>query len=345
MHGFGCAEVALVPANIQTIFLTCLFAAAAVCGCGKKDKKKSDEAPESVIAPADANGNTENAKDTLQTPESPTVSAAVYKPEITLEGVLHTSYYNRATSTPYFQSSTELKDLFPDISNPKTSQLCLPTIMSYELYTQLAAKPSLTNPQSESYLSRPVTDQVREMYRVCETDRFRGTTAPQAANCAVQAASATGLKSQVHVIGTDAKWKDFGYYIASVTTDNRTLAHKDIIDGIANKASMMFLIGFYETMDGVNFERKGGHFISVTATGIADNDKTSLKIWIVDPANPGQEKPQGSNPFNGTLKAIVRPADTNLDPLITNELVGSKIESAGYRIFLESAIRYSLSAE
>lgn len=343
--GLDCAEVVLVPAKFSTILLSCLVAAVAVCGCAKKDKKKGHEAPESVAAPADANGNTENAKDTTQNPESTATNAAIYKPEITLEGILHTSYYNRATSTPYFQSSTELKDLFPDVSNPKTSQLCLPTIMSYELYTQLAAKPSLINPQSESYLSRPVTDQVREMYRVCETDRFRGTTAPQAANCAVQAASATGLKSHVHVIGTDAKWKDFGYYIASVTTENRPLVHSDIINGIANKASMMFLIGFYESSDGVNFQRKGGHFISVTATGIADNDKSGLKVWIVDPANPGQEKPVGSNPFNGILKVIGRTADTNLDPLITNELVGSKIEAAGYRIFFESAIRYSLSAE
>lgn len=333
--------------KFPTFVSTCLVIGMVASGCsGKKDKKKNDPSPDG-IAPSETISDQSATPEEKEKAAQEAEAAARLRREISIDGVLHTNYYNRATATPYFQSATELKDLFPDISNPKTSQLCLPTIMSYELYTQVTAKPALTNPQAESYLARPITEQVREMYRVCETDRFRGTTTPQAANCAVQAAAGTGLKSQVHVLGADAKWKAYGYYISGVSVDERAVETKDIINSIANRASMMFLIGFYESNDGINFERRGGHFISVTATGVSNTtaDAKKLKVWIVDPARPGQEKPTGTSPFNGTMAPIARHAESNLDPLITLEVLNSGIEAGSYRIFVESAIHYSLSVE
>ncbi len=316
-------------------------------GCSKKEEKKTEDSPNRT----DDQNNTNVIDSTtevipVRNDEKSGPNSAPFKTEITVNGVLHTSYYNRATSSPYFQSSTELKDLFPDISNPRTSQLCLPTIMSYELYTQLAAKPALLSSKAETHLMKPINDQVRDMYKVCETDRFRGTTAPQAANCAVKAAFALGLVPQVHVIGLDAKWKDGGYYIESVSTEMRALKNEDVINSVANQSSAMFLIGFYDTTDGVNFTRIGGHFISITATGLASNDSSgSMRAWIVDPALPGNEKAGATNPFNATIAPFKRSNESNLDPLIEKEIVGSKLEAAGLRIFIESEIRFSMSRE
>lgn len=320
-----------------------------VTGACAKNKENIDDAEEVKTSAADS-GSSENAISTVEPipareDKIPVEAARNSRAEITVDGILFKNYYNRATASPYFQASTELKDLFPDIADPKTSQLCLPTIMSYELYTQLAAKPSILTTQSEAHLMRPVTDQVREMYRVCETDRYRGTTAPQAANCAVKAAYSVGLKSEIHVIGLDAKWKAGGYYIDSVTTEDRPVVHKDIIQAVANRYSAMFLIGFYETKDNVNFVRIGGHFISVTATGTTETQPESLSVWIVDPAAPGNEKASPTYPFNGTIQPIVRPPGTNLETTIVGELIGSKIQSAGYKIFIESEMRFSLTSE
>jgi len=331
----------------QKTLSTFLIALVLALGCAKKDEKKNSGSPDGTVG---QNGtkvldSTIDAipvlDDKKNIPNSPT-----FKTEITVNGILHTSYYNRATSSPYFQSSTELKDLFPDISNPRTSQLCLPTIMSYELYTQLTAKPALLSTQAENHLMKPITDQVREMYKVCETDRFRGTTAPQAANCAVKTAFAMGLVPQVHVIGVDAKWKESGYYIDSVSTEKRALNNEDIINSVANHASAMFLVGFYDTTDGVTFTRVGGHFISMTATGKASNSAgDALRVWIVDPALPGNEKAGLTNPFNATIAAIKQNNLTNLDPLISKEIIESKLESSGLRIFVESEIRFTMSRE
>ena len=315
-------------------------------GCSKKDEKKTQGSPDGT-----AGQNNTVIDSSIEIPardddKKSGPNAAPFKTEITVNGILHTSYYNRATASAYFQSSTELGDLFPDISNPRTSQLCLPTIMSYELYTQLTAKPSLLSSKAETHLMKPITDQVRDMYKTCETDRFRGTTAPQAANCAVKAAFAMGLVPQVHVVGVDAKWKDGGYYIDSVSTENRALKNDDVINSVANQASAMFLIGFYDTTDGVTFTRIGGHFISITATGKASNDTTdSLRVWIVDPALPGNEKAGAANPFNATIAQLKRNSGTNLDPMIEKEIIDSKLEASGLRIFVESEIRFSMSRE
>jgi hypothetical protein len=331
------------PKTISSVLITMVLA----LGCAKKEEKKTEDSPNGSTGRNDQNvlNSTIEAIPAVDDKKINT-SGPSYKTEITVNGILHTSYYNRAIASPYFQSSTELKDLFPDISNPRTSQLCLPTIMSYELYTQLTAKPALLSSQAETHLMKPINDQVREMYKVCETDRFRGTTAPQAANCAVKAAFAMGLVPQVHVIGVDAKWKDGGYYIDSVSTDLRALKNEDIINSVANQASAMFLIGFYETTDGVKFTRIGGHFVSITATGRASNDTNdALRAWIVDPALPGNEKAGTANPFNATITPVKRSNATNLDPMISKEIVDSKLEAAGLKIFIESEIRFSMSRE
>lgn len=333
--------------KVSKKFAFALLVLILAAACAKK-KGKADDA-ETIKTSAAESGSSENAISTIEPIPArednvPAQATPSYNTEIIVNGVLFTSYYNRATTSPYFQASTELKDLFPDIADPKTSQLCLPTIMSYELYTQLAGKPSILTTQSEAHLMRPVTEQVREMYRVCETDRYRGTTAPQAANCAVKVAYSAGLKSEVHVIGLDAKWKGGGYYIDSVTTEDRPVSNKDIVEAVANRYSAMFLIGFYNTTDGINFDRAGGHFISITATGISAAQPDSLSVWIVDPATPGSEKASQANPFNGSIQPI-KNSGTNLEPTVVGELVGTKIQSAGYRIFIESAIRYSLTRE
>lgn len=329
------------PKNLSILILVALG-----FGCAKKDKNKNEGIPE-----GNSGKNNTAIDSSIEIPardddKKSGPNGPAFKTEITVNGVLHTSYYNRATTNAYFQSSTELKDLFPDISNPKTSQLCLPTIMSYELYTQLTAKPALLSSKAETHLMKPITDQVREMYQACETDRFRGTTAPQAANCAVKAAFAMGLVPQVHVVGVDAKWKDDGHYIGSVSTENRAVKNDDVINSVANQASAMFLIGFYDSSDGVTFTRIAGHFISITATGKPSNDSTgALRVWIVDPAVPGNEKSGAANPFNATIAQLMRKSGTNLNPMIEKEIVDSKLEASGLRIFVESEIRFSMSRE
>jgi hypothetical protein len=328
------------PKNLSIVMTIAL-----AFGCSEKDEKKAEGSPNGNLGK-----NNTVIDSSIESPASEDKKNAsnetAFKTEVTVNGILHTSYYNRATASAYFQSSTELKDLFPDISNPRTSQLCLPTIMSYELYTQLTAKPALLSSKAETHLMKPITDQVRDMYKACETDRFRGTTAPQAANCAVKAAFAMGLVPQVHVVGVDAKWKDGGYYIDSVSTENRALKNDDVINSVANQASAMFLIGFYDTKDGVTFTRVGGHFISITATGKASNDTTdALRVWIVDPALPGNEKAGNAIPFNATIAQLKRNNGTNLDPMIEKEIIDSKLEASGLRVFVESEIRFSMSRE
>ena len=81
-------------------------------------------------------------------------------------------------------------------------------------------------------------------------------------------------------------------------------------------------------------------------TGKASNDTTdALRVWIVDPALPGNEKAGNANPFNATIAQLNRNSGTNLDPMIEKEIIDSKLEASGLRIFVESEIRFSMSRE
>lgn len=273
--------------------------------------------------------------------------AIVNVPEISDEEVSRTIYdevLDRSIAMPYYQSASALRDLFLDPSNPKTSQLCWPTALAYQMEYQrrysakLLTKLSDASPDNLSPLQTNSVD-VRHLASICGTDSKLGTTLPQGAACIAALYEHAGYRPDITIIGNDAQWADLGMYPKDAVAKRRSVNPTDLRVALQADQSVILLIGYYrfdKTLS--HWQRLNGHFVSVTGYAHRtqwENQETTIRL--VNPAIDYHQRDQASSlakvrQFDRSRNDSGLPEDASL------ALEGSSLQATDSLLVIESAI-------